>query len=207
MNKIVFLGVLCVITISSLKAASLVCGRIYLKNGAVIECTEKDRIKLPKGSGDLKLFRKAFYKDKVKEIYSYEEIDSIICWHAYSPEYLRKFVPSPKSGWLWVYLETPQIGAYVYSKKGYGIDDNGGIEVWVKQRTFSRSRTAYYLRKTDDSEFHDVGSASRNVKNSFRECIAEYISDDPELAKLIRQSNVNRSKTILMLQDYNPQKY
>ncbi len=104
-------------------------------------------------------------------------------------------------------METPYIGAYVYSQKGYGIDNNGGIEVLVKLRSLSRSRTTYYLCKAGDSEFYDVGSASRNAKNVFRERIAAYISDDPELAEIILQSdNKNRSKTILMLKTYNPRK-
>lgn len=203
--KFFFLSFLCMMLVAATQASSLVQGRIYLKNGRVIECAEKDRIKLPKHSQDVKLLRHAFYKDKSKEVYRFEEIDSIVCWHATSPEHLRKFIPTLKAGWLWVYMETPYIGAYVYSHKGYGIDNNGGIEVLVKLRSFSRSRTTYYLRKAGDSEFYDVGSASRNAKNVFRERIAAYISDDPELAETILQSDSkNRSKTILMLKAYNP---
>jgi len=206
-KRIVLLSLLCVLTISITQAASLVQGRIYLKDGRIIECAEKDRIDLPKHSQDVKLLRRAFYKDKSKEIYRFEEIDSIVCWHAASPQHLRKFIPAPNVGWLWVYMETPYIGAYVYSQKGYGIDNNGGIEVLVKLRSLSRSRTTYYLRKTGDSEFYDVGSASRNAKNVFRERIAAYISDDPELAEIILQSDSkNRSKTILMLEAYSPQR-
>lgn len=206
-KRIVLLSLLCVLTISITQAASLVQGRIYLKDGRIIECAEKDRIDLPKHSQDVKLLRRAFYKDKSKEIYRFEEIDSIVCWHAASPQHLRKFIPAPNVGWLWVYMETPYIGAYVYSQKGYGIDNNGGIEVLVKLRSLSRSRTTYYLRKTGDSEFYDVGSASRNAKNVFRERIAAYISDDPELAETILQSDSkNRSKTILMLEAYSPQR-
>ncbi len=203
--KITLLSFLCTIILFSAQASGFVQGRIYLKDGRVVECAEKDRIKLPKHSQDVKLLRRAFYKDKSKEIYRFEEIDSIVCWHAASPQHLRKFIPAPNIGWLWVYMETPYIGAYVYSQKGYGIDNNGGIEVLVKLRSLSRSRTTYYLRKTGDSEFYDVGSASRNAKNIFRERIAAYISDDPELAEIILQSDSkNRSKTILKLNDYNP---
>ena len=130
--RILFLSLLCTMTVFVMEAASLVQGRIYLKDGRIIECAEKDRIKLPKHSQDIKLLRRAFYKDKSKEVYRFEEIDSIVCWHAASPEHLRKFIPVPKAGWLWVYMETSYIGAYVYSQKGYGIDNNGGIEVLVK---------------------------------------------------------------------------
>lgn len=207
MNRIkqIVLFLLCVAVSSTAGAASLVQGIIYLKDGSVVECSEKDRLKLPKRSGDVKLFRKAFYKDKVKEIFKYEDIDSIVCWHPVSPAHQRKFIPAPEAGWLWAYIETPYIGAYVYSQKGYGIDNNGGIQVLVKQRYFSRSKTVYYLRKEGDAEFHDVGSASRNAKKGFRERIAEYISDNKELAEQILESeSSNRSKIILMLNDYYP---
>lgn len=205
--RIFFLSLFCTMAVFAAESASLVQGRIYLKDGRIIECAEKDRIKLPKHSQDVKLLRRAFYKNKSKEVYQFEEIDSIVCWHAASPEHLRKFIPTPKAGWLWVYMETPYIGAYVYSQKGYGIDNNGGIEVLVKLRSLSRSRTTYYLRKTSDTEFHNIGSASRNAKKGFREQIVEYISDDPELAEIILQSDSkNRSKTILMLKTYNPRK-
>lgn len=203
--KVFFLSILCMMLVATSQAASLVQGRIYLKDGSIIECAEKDRLKIPKYSQNVKLLRRAYYKDKSKEIYAFEAIDSIVCWHPSAPEHPRKFIPVPKIGWLWVHLETPHICAGVYSSKGYGIDTNGGIEVWMKQRYLSRSKTAYYLRKTGDSEFHDMGSASRNAKNVFRERIAEYISDDPVLADQILESNTsNRSKTILMLQKYNP---
>ena len=199
--RFTLLTLLCTMSLSMAHAASTVQGRIYLKNGRVIECGEKDRIKLPKHAQDVKLLRRAFYKDKSKEIYRYEEIDSIVCWHATAPEHPQKFIPAGKVGWLWVYF----VG--IFAQKGYGVDSNGGIEVLVKYRYFSRSRTAYYLRKTGDAKFQGVGSASRRGKDRFRESVAAYVSDDPELAGRILQSNTSdRSKTILMLEAYNPEK-
>ena len=205
-SRLVLLFFLCVITLSTAQAASFVQGRIYLKDGRIIECAEKDRIQLPKHAQDVKLLRRAYYKDKSKEIYPFEAIDSIVCWHVAAPEHLRTFIPAPKIGWMWVYMEAPAIGAYVYSEKGYGIDNNAGIQVLYKQRSLSRSRTAYYLRKTGENDFYDVGSASRNTKDVFLERIAAYIADDPALAESILQSNSrNRSQIILMLGTYLPQ--
>ena len=203
--RIVLLTLLCVLAFSSAHAASTVQGRIYLKDGRVIECGEKDRIELPKHARDVKLLRRAFYRDKSKEVYRYEEIDSIVCWHATAPEHPQKFIPAPKVGWLWVYIETPHICVGVFAQKGYGIDSNGGIEVLVRYRHLSRSRTAYYLRKTGETEFYDAGSASRRGKDRFREAVAAYVADDPRLAKAIRQSeSSDRSRTILMLEAYEP---
>jgi hypothetical protein len=51
-----------------------------------------------------------------------------------------------------------------------------------------------------------VGGANRNSKDAFRERVARYVDDDPALAERIRHSNASRSKTVLMLQDYNPTK-
>lgn len=204
--RIILLSLLCMATAFAARAASTVQGRIYLKDGRVIECGEKDRIELPKHAQHVKLLRRAFYKDKSKEVYRYEEIDSIVCWHASAPAHPRKFIPAPDTGWLWVYFETPHICVGVYSHKGYGVDSNGGIEVLVKYRYFSRSRTAYYLRKTGEEKFQGVGSASRRGKERFRESVAAYVADDPELAGQILQSRADRSKTILMLEAYNPEK-
>lgn len=205
--RTILLLFLCITTVSVAKAASTVQGRIYLKDGRVVECGEKDRIKLPKHAHDVKLLRRAFYKDKSKEVYRYEEIDSIVCWHAIAPEHPQKFIPAPGVGWLWVYFETPHICVGVFAQKGYGVDSNGGIEVLVKYRSLSRSRTAYYLRKTGETEFYDAGSASRRGKDRFRESVAAYVADDPELAEQILQSETSdRSRTILMLEAYRPEK-
>ena len=121
--------------------------------------------------------------------------------------HIRKFIPAESPGWMWVYLETPHICVCIYSEKGYGIDSNGGIQVWQRQGTFSQSRTAYYLKKTGEKEFLTVGAANRNTKDVFRERIARYVGDDPELAERIRLSSAIRSKTIQLLRDYDPTKY
>ena len=193
-------------TTAPLRAAALVEGRIYLKNGSVVECTGDDRLQLPQKSGKLKIFRDAFRKTKTKDVLPAGDIDSVICWHAKTPEHVRKLVWASDPGWMWVYLETPHIRVCVWSKKGYGIDTDGGIQIWQKQRTFSQSRTAYFLQKHGGDGFRDVGGANRNSKDAFRERVARYVDDDPALAERIRHSNASRSKTVLMLQDYNPTK-
>ena len=188
----------------SAHAASLVEGRIYLKSGAVVECVGDDRLMMPKRSGKLKIFRDAFRKTKTKEFLPGDQIDSVVCWHAKTPEHARKLVWASEPGWMWIYVETPYIKACVYSRKGYGIDTNGGIQIWQRRRWFSRSRTAYFLQKRGDSEYQCVGSTSRRSKDVFRERIARYIDDDPALAERIRRSNAYRDKTVLMLRDYDP---
>jgi hypothetical protein len=206
-KKLILLTLLCVTTIYAAPAASLIEGRIYLKNGSIIECTGNDRLQLPKKSGKLKIFRNAFQKTKTKELISAVDIDSVICWHTKSPEHLRKLVFEQDPGWMWVYVETPHITACIYSKKGYSIDTNGGMLVLQRHGWFSRSRVGCFLQKCGESGFQNIGSAYRRSKDSFRERIACYIDDDPELAGRIRQSNTYRDKTILMLQEYDPTKH
>ncbi|MBQ7762374.1 MAG: hypothetical protein IJ382_02455 [Flavobacteriales bacterium] len=206
-KKLILLTLLCVTTIYAAPAASLIEGRIYLKNGSIIECTGNDRLQLPKKSGKLKIFRNAFQKTKTKELISVVDIDSVICWHTKSPEHLRKLVFEQDPGWMWVYVETPHITACIYSKKGYSIDTNGGMLVLQRHGWFSRSRVGYFLQKCGESGFQNIGSAYHRSKDSFRERIACYIDDDPELAGRIRQSNTYRDKTILMLQEYDPTKH
>ena len=194
-------------TTAPLRAAALVEGRIYLKNGSVVECTGDDRLQLPQKSGKLKIFRDAFRKTKTKDVLPAGDIDSVICWHAKTPEHVRKLVWASDPGWMWVYVETPHIRACIYSKKGYCVDTNGGMLVRQRSGWFSRSRVAYFLQKHDESEFQNIGSTYRRSKDVFRERIARYIDDDPELAERIRRSNAYRDKTILMLRDYDPTKY
>ncbi len=186
------------------RAASLVEGRVYLKNGSTVDCTGDDRMLLPAKSGKLKLWRDAFRETKTKELIAVAEIDSVVCWHPKTPEHLRKFVYADDPGWMWVYFETPHVEVGVYSKKGYGIDTNGGIQVWQRRGWFSRSRMAYWLRKCGEGMFREVGDASRRSKDAFREHLAGCIDDDPVLAERIRSSNTDRNKTILMLRDYDP---
>ena len=66
-TKTVLLIFLFLSTVSAANAASFVIGRIYLKNGSVIECTENDRIKLPKRSGKTVFLRNAYRKEEVRE--------------------------------------------------------------------------------------------------------------------------------------------
>lgn len=202
----ILLALLCITTVSS-RGASLVEGRAYMKDGTVIACTGSDRLRLPKKSGKLKILRDAFRKTKTKEVLPAGDIDSVVCWHTKTPEHVRKLVFTQDPGWMWVYVETPHITACIYSKKGYYIDTNGGMFVLQRRRWFSQSRAAYFLRKRGESEYQDVGSAYRRSKDVFRERIARYIDDDPELAGRIRQSNAYRDKTILMLYDYDPTKH
>lgn len=195
------------VTTVSARGAQLIEGRAYMKDGTVIECTGSDRLRLPKKSGKLKIFRDAFRKTKTKEVLPAGDIDSVVCWHAKTPEHVRKLVFTQDPGWMWVYVETPHIKACIYSKKGYYIDTNGGMLVRQRRGWFSSSRVAYFLRKCGEIEYQDVGSTYRRSKDIFRERIARYIDDDPELAGRIRQSNAYRDKTILMLHDYDPTKH
>lgn len=68
--RIILLSFFFTAAATTVRSASLVQGRIYLKDGRVIECEEKDRLKIPKHKKDVKLFRRAYYKDKSKEVYA-----------------------------------------------------------------------------------------------------------------------------------------
>ena len=103
----------------SMQAASWVEGEVYLKDGTVVRFEQKDRIRLPKGRQALKAFRNAFYKTKQKESFAFDQIDSLVCWHPKEKGYPRKYIPVSSTGWCWVYMETPHISVWVYSKKGF----------------------------------------------------------------------------------------
>lgn len=201
-TKAILLIFLFLSTVSVANAASFVTGRIYLKNGSVIECSVNDRIKLPKRSGKTVLLRNAYRKEEVRESFKVDQVDSIIAWHPATQEHVRKFVPSESLGWLWIYFETPQISVGVYSAKGYGIATNGGIRILQKRRLLFHSKTAFCLKKKGEDDFVQVGKVSDKANNKFRKEVAEYVSDDPDMADAILNSKTRRDKTLLMLWNY-----
>lgn len=192
------------LSISMVKASSYVMGRIYLNNGTVIECTQRDRIKLPKRSNSVVFLCNAYSKDEIRKKFPASQVDSIIAWHPATPEHIRKFVSSDNLGWLWIYFETPQICASIYSSKGYGIDTNGGIQVLQKKGLVFHSKTTYCLKKTGVEDFEPVGATKSRSNKKFRKKVAEYIWEDPNLSNQILNSNARRNKIILMLLNYNP---
>lgn len=202
--KCLWLMFLFLSSISAVNASSFVLGRIYMKSGAVIECAETDRIRLPKRSGDAVFLRNAYRKNEVRERFKADQIDSIIARHPATPKHVHRFVPSESLGWLWIYFETPQISVGVYSAKGYGIGANGGIWILQRQRLLFHSKTAFCLKKTGEDDFVAVGKASGKANNRFREKVATYVSDDPKMADAILHSKTRRDKTLLMLENYKP---
>lgn len=201
--KIILLFFLC-IGVWTVQAGSLVEGVVYLKDGRSVEFKGRDRIEIPSRHRDVKGMRDAFTKNKQKEIYPVEEIDSVICWHPRTPEYRRKFLPSSLIGWCWVYFETPHILAVIYAKKGYGVATNGGIGIYQRRGIFTRSRVKYYLRKPGEKEFYSPGKVKSRTGKAFLERLCNYVADDAALCDRIRHSDTWRGKTLLLLKDYNP---
>lgn len=185
------------------QAAVPVEGIVYFKEGSSIGFSGNDRVYIPKRGRDVKVFRNLFTRDKQKEIYPIEGIDSIVCWHPRTPEHRRKFIPAESIGWYWLYFSTPHICAYVYSGRGYGIASNGGIQVYQRKRIFGRSQVVYYLRKSGDTAYYSLGRVKPRTGNAFRERICRYVADDAALCARIRNSDTWRDKTVLMLRDYH----
>ena len=70
----------------SVRAAVPVEGIIYFKEGKSVGFSGDHRVCIPKKGKDVKAFRGIFTRDKQKEVYPAEEIDSIVCWHPRTPE-------------------------------------------------------------------------------------------------------------------------
>lgn len=205
LTRTVVFSVMFLCSISAAWASPFVHGRIYLKDGTVIECGEDDRIRLPKRSGKARFLHNAYTREKERTVYSAAEIDSILAWHPATPEHVRKFVPSDRPGWMWVYFETPEVRVCVYSVKGYGVGANGGIEVRLWSGLIFRSRTAYCLRRTGEERYEVIGTTEGRSSGRFRRRLAEYVGDDPVLAERILESRGRRDRTVLMLRDYRPE--
>lgn len=202
LTKVVLLAVVLLLAASVAGGSDFVHGRIYLKDGRVLECADGDRIRLPKRSGKAIFLKNAYTDLEEKEKFSAGQIDSIVAWHPATPEHVRKFVPSETPGWLWVYFETPKVCVCIYSEKGYGIGANGGIEVLQWQGLIFRSRTAYCLRRAEEETFEVIGSANGISSEGFRRKLAEFVGDNPDLAERILESRGRRDKTVMMLEDY-----
>ena len=93
----------------SVRAAVPVEGIIYFKEGKSVGFSGDHRVCIPKKGKDVKAFRGIFTRDKQKEVYPAEEIDSIVCWHPRTPEFRRKFILAEGIGWCWQYFATPHI--------------------------------------------------------------------------------------------------
>ena len=91
----------------SVRAAVPVEGIIYFKEGKSVGFSGDHRVCIPKKGKDVKAFRGIFTRDKQKEVYPAEEIDSIVCWHPRTPEFRRKFILAEGIGWCWQYFATP----------------------------------------------------------------------------------------------------
>lgn len=192
----------------SMQAASWVEGEVYLKDGTVVRFEQKDRIRLPKGRQALKAFRNAFYKTKQKESFAFDQIDSLVCWHPKEKGYPRKYIPVSSTGWCWVYMETPHISVWVYSKKGFSMEADGGIAPLYRSRmVFGHSKVSYYLEKKDSGVVCPLGSAAKyRADRMFRERICRCIEDDPSLCRtILGMEEASRNDLILTLPTIIPQ--
>ena len=91
-------------------------GRIYLKNSSrhrmsgTTGCSYRKDSKLTPP--------RCFRKTKAKEIFQSGEIDSVVCWHAQSPEHIRQVHSAESPGWMWVYLEnTAHLRMHLFGKR------------------------------------------------------------------------------------------
>lgn len=200
MKRLLFCFVLFIACAAPLRAASLVEGTVWLKDGTVELFAGEDRIEIPRKKGALRTFRNAFRKTKQRRNYRYDEIDSVVLWHSRTPDDCHTFVPLP-DGWGRVLLQTPRICVLLRSKVGYSLYGNGGMATFVRSGVFSSSSVEIYLRK-NGGPLRSLGRVNRTNSDAFRRRVAESVADDPELADRIRRSSTSRYKTLLLLRDY-----
>ncbi len=198
-----YLLFLLLFTATNARASSTAEGIVYLNDGTTLEITGHDRILLPRGREKLHILRDAFRR-KTRENIAFERIDSVVCWHAQDPEHRRKFLPTTERGWMWVYFETPAIRVGIHAGKGYGIASNGGIRLFRRKGMFRRKDVDFYADK-QAAGFVRLGPIGRRTTGHFRKRLARYVADDPATARLILQSNTDRSKTVQLLHHYAPE--
>ncbi len=192
------------LAVMGLRAATLVEGSVWLKDGTVHRFTGKDRIRIPRKHGDLDAFRDAFRRKTKQRIrYRYDEIDSVVLWHSRTPEEHHTFLPTEK-GWCHRILATPSIRVLLYSRVGYRLYATGGGTELARVGALRTSKIRIYLQKGDSPALRSLGRVNRRNGNAFRRRTAAFVADDPELARRIRGSFTSRKKTLLLLRDYHP---
>lgn len=180
-------------------------GVVYLKGGRSVAFEGRDRLKVPRKKQDVKGWRDAYGRDKQKERFAVEEVDSVVCWNPRCPERQRRFIPAEGIGWSWVYFETPHILTLMYAKRGYGIAMDGGIRVWQRRGVFHRSHVGYYLRKRGETEFWYAGKSKAKTGKRFLERLCGYVREDAALCRRIREADTWRNKTVALLMGYCPE--
>ncbi len=87
--KIILLSIHYITAGTVAQASPFVHGRIYLKDGTVVACTEDDRIKLPKRMRPAKFLKDAYTAAEEKQKFQVSDIDSILAWSPATPEHVR----------------------------------------------------------------------------------------------------------------------
>lgn len=200
MKRLLLVLLASIIAAAPLRAASLVEGTVWLKDGTIHLFRGEDRIEIPRKKRALRTFRNAFRKTKQRTNYRYDEIDSVVLWHSRTPDDCHTFVPLSQ-GWSRILLQTPRIRVLLCSKVGYTLYGNGGMATWARQGVFSTTPVEIYLWKQGETP-RSLGRVNRGNNDAFRRRIAESVADDPELADRIHRSSTSRYKTLLLLRDY-----
>ncbi len=116
------------------KLLGLMCGKVYLSGGDVVELNDSDRIAMPVKKKQLCLVENAYSsRQKVSQRISPETVDSIVLWNATSPGHTHTLRYIPEFGWCWQLEKATGIAVYAFSPKGYHISGNGGM--WTRGKS------------------------------------------------------------------------
>ncbi len=177
------------------KLLGLMCGKVYLSGGDVVELNDSYRIAMPVKKKQLCLVENAYSsRQKVSQRISPETVDSIVLWNATSPAHTHTLRYIPEFGWCWQLEKATGIAVYAFSPKGYHISGNGGM--WTRGKSI--------MIVDRNGTLHRFSDHSKNANDKFRQQVADMVKDDPVLVSKIVSSRYRRDKTLRMLGLYNP---
>ena len=172
-------------------------GIVYLSTGSVISTADSLGIEIPVKQKPLRIVTNPYTaRQKVRDKIQPQQIDSIVLWNPTAPERPHTFEYIPPYGWCWLLEHGNHISVYAFSPKGYTISGNGGI--------WARKKLDIIVRKGDTTYL--FSKPEKFADNKFRQQVAEIVSDDAGLVRMIMQSSSRRDKILRMLNLYSPNK-
>lgn len=181
---------------SATKVTQQVCGRVFLKDGSIIEADGDNRIGTPKKkNGKVTVIENAFtHNSKETRVLEGAEIDSLQIWQRTRTDRVRTLVYIPGRGWGWKIESAGGITLYGYSPDGYYLAGNGGMS----------TRGKLTLLVVKDGHIYEYENTHKMADDSFRREITAFVADDPALTARIMESRKTKDATLRMLGTYRP---
>lgn len=173
------------------KVTQQVCGRLFLKDGSIVETTDSTRLGTPhKKHGKVVVVENAFtHNSREARVIDGADTDSVQIWQRTRTDRIRTLIYLPERGWAWKLESAGDIAVYAYSPDGYYLAGNGGMS--------TRGKLTMLVVK--DGHTYEFEKTGRMANDNLRREVAAFVADDPALATQIMESRKTVDATLRML--------